>query len=168
VAGVSQSTSGGTIVATLGDASRASLNAKVTAGDARKLRPGMTVRIRLDSDPDRVVAATLASVSSAGEVDAQTRLTTFPIVIDVANDAGTAWINVPARAEIVLGTKLDALVLPDHCLLTEPGGRSFVMQAGEDRPRRTPVDVGVVSDDQVEILTGLEPGQIVLCRGASQ
>lgn len=164
VAGVSQSTSGGTVVATLGDASRASLNAKVTAGDARRLRPGMAVRIRLDSDPDRQVAAKLVSVSSAGEVDQQTRLTTFPIVIDVATDPKTAWINVPARAEIVMGVKDDAIVIPDHCLSTEPGGRSQVhLQNGGTVSSRT-VELGVVSEEHVEITSGIDAGDTILCR----
>ncbi len=167
VAGVSQSTSGGTVVATLGDASRASLNAKVTAGDARRLRPGMTVRIRLDSDPDRVVEAELVSVSSAGEVDSQTRLTTFPIIIDVATDRNTAWINVPARAEIVVGVKEGVVIIPDRCLTTQAGGRSRVhLQGGESAGR--PVELGVVSEDRVEITSGLDVGDTILCREEGQ
>jgi HlyD family secretion protein len=168
VAGVSQSTSGGTVVATLGNASRASLNAKVTAGDARRLRPGMEVRIRLDSEPDRTIQARLESVSSAGEVDQQTRLTTFPIVIDVATDGHTAWINVPARAEIVLAVKDDVVVVPDECLYTEAAGRSFVIEARDDGTATRPVEVGVVSLDTVEITSGLDVGQTIRCRGESR
>lgn len=168
VAGVSQSTSGGTVVATLGDASQASLNAKVTAADARRLRPGMPVRIRLDSDPDRAVDARLASVSSAGEVDEQTRLTTFPIVIDVATDGTTAWINVPARAEIVRAVKEGVVVVPDHCLTTEPGGRSLIRMQGGSEPSTRPVELGVVSEEQVEITSGLDVGDTILCRGGAR
>jgi multidrug efflux pump subunit AcrA (membrane-fusion protein) len=164
VAGLSQSTSGGTVVATLGNASRASLNARVTAVDARRLRVGMDVRIRLDSDPDRAIPARVVSVSSAGEVDQQTRLTTFPIVIDVPTDARTAWINVPARAEIVVGVKEDVVVLPDHCLTTEPGGRSLVLlqRGGESSTR--PVELGVMSEERVEVVSGLDAGDTILCR----
>jgi RND family efflux transporter MFP subunit len=168
VAGLSQSTAGGTIVATLGDASQASLSAKVTAGDAKRIAPGMDVRIRLDSDPERVVPARVQTVSSAGEVDQQTRLTTFPIVIDVTTDQGTAWINVPAQAEIVLRVKDDTIVIPDHCLRTDPSGKSTVtvQDGGASSPRT--VQVGIVSRDRVEITEGLDAGQTVLCRGAAQ
>jgi RND family efflux transporter MFP subunit len=83
VAGVTQSTSGGTVVVTLGDARQASLQAKVTAGDAKKLKPGMPTRLRLDSDPSRVVPGTVESVATAGEQDPSTRLTTFPVVITI-------------------------------------------------------------------------------------
>lgn len=166
VAGLSQSTAGGTVIVTLGDASQASLNAKVTAADAKRLAPGMDVRIRLDSDPDRIIRARLQTVSSAGEVDQQTRLTTFPIVIDVTTDEGAAWINVPAQAEIVLSVKKDVVVLPDHCLRTDPSGRSTVHIDGSQAP--TTVEVGTVSRERVEIVKGLEAGQTVLCRGGTR
>jgi macrolide-specific efflux system membrane fusion protein len=166
VAGLSQSSAGGTVIVTLGDASQASLGAKVTAGDAKRLAPGMDVRIRLDSDPDRVIPARLQTVSSAGEVDQQTRLTTFPILIDVTTDEGAAWINVPAQAEIVLSVKKDVVVLPDHCLRTDPSGRSSVHVQGAETP--VTVDVGTVSRERVEIASGLEDGQTVLCRGSAR
>jgi RND family efflux transporter MFP subunit len=167
VAGLSQSSAGGTVIVTLGDASQASLSAKVTAGDAKKLAAGMDVRIRLDSDPERVVPARVQTVSSAGEVDPQTRLTTFPLIIDVTTDKGTAWINVPAQAEIVLGVKADVVVIPDHCLRTDPAGKSSVFVRDGARQATRAVQVGVVSKERVEITSGLDAGQTVLCRAAS-
>lgn len=167
VAGLSQSTAGGTVIVTLGDASQASLNAKVTASDARRLEAGMKVRIRLDSDLERVVPARIQTVSTAGEVDTQTRLTTFPVVIDVTTDKDTAWINVPAQAEIVLAVKNDVVVIPDHCLRTDAGGRSTVLIQEDGGTATRPVQVGVVSRERVEITSGLEAGQTVLCRGTT-
>jgi multidrug efflux pump subunit AcrA (membrane-fusion protein) len=113
-----------------------------------------------------VIRARLQTVSSAGEVDQQTRLTTFPIVIDVTTDEGAAWINVPAQAEIVLSVKKDVVVLPDHCLRTDPSGRSSVNLQGAETPMT--VEVGTVSRERVEIASGLEAGQTVLCRGSAR
>ena len=69
VAGVSQSASGGSVLMTLGDARESALYAKATAADARRLRPGMAARVRLDSDPSNPLPAVVQSVSTAGDVD---------------------------------------------------------------------------------------------------
>ena len=165
VSGVSQSSSGGTVVLTLGDARKASLQAKVTAADARKLKPGMLARLRLDSEPERVRPGSVQSVATAGDQDQQTRLTTFPVVIGVDGAADAAWINVPAQVEIVLGSREDTIVVPDKCVRTDPGGRTHVfLQDGAAPARSHTVTLGTVAKDRVEIKDGLSIGQTLLCR----
>lgn len=165
VAGVSQSSNGGTVVMTLGDARAASLQAKVTAADARRLKAGMIARLRLDSDPDHVRPGRVQSVATAGDQDTQTRLTTFPVLITVDGAADSAWINVPARVEIVLGSRSDALVVSDGCVRTDPSGRThvFLQQDGQP-PRSQTVQLGTVARDRVEIAEGVSAGQSLLCR----
>jgi multidrug efflux pump subunit AcrA (membrane-fusion protein) len=165
VAGVAQSSTGGTIVITLGDAQEASLEAKVTATDARRLRAGLPTRLRLDSEPDLVRKGHVLSVATAGEQDASTRLTTFPVLISVDVEGSASWINVPAQAEIVIATRNDALVVPDGCIRTDPSGASMIMlrsEGGEDRPQT--VTVGAVREDQVELTAGASAGQVITCR----
>jgi HlyD family secretion protein len=165
VAGVSQSSSGGTVVMTLGDAREFSLQASVTAVDARRLAPGLPARLRLDSDPERVWSGTVSTVANAGDQDQQTRLTTFPVTIVVDGVADAAWINVPARAEIVVKSRDDVMVVPDTCIRTDAGGRTHVFLNEAGRPARSQdVQIGTVSNDRVEITSGLSLGQSLLCR----
>jgi HlyD family secretion protein len=165
VAGVAQSSTGGTIVITLGDAREASLEAKVTATDARRLRAGLETRLRLDSEPDRVRQGTVLSVASAGEQDASTRLTTFPVLISVEIEGSASWINVPAQAEIVIGRREGVVVVPDGCVRTDPAGRSHVILRGNGGAAvPQPVEIGVVQKDRVELTTGITAGQVVTCR----
>jgi RND family efflux transporter MFP subunit len=165
VAGVSQSSSGGTVVMTLGDAREFSLQTSVTAVDARRLEPGLPARLRLDSDPDRVWPGAVSTVANAGDQDQQTRLTTFPVTIVVEGVTDAAWINVPARAEIVLKSRDDVMVVPDTCIRTDAGGRTHVFVHEAGRPARSQdVQIGTVSSDRVEITGGLSLGQSLLCR----
>jgi multidrug efflux pump subunit AcrA (membrane-fusion protein) len=165
VAGVSQSSSGGTVVMTLGDAREFSLQASVTAVDARRLAPGLPARLRLDSDPERVWSGTVSTVANAGDQDQQTRLTTFPVTIVVDGVTDAAWINVPARAEIVLKARNDVMVVPDTCIRTDASGRTHVFLHEAGRPARSQdVQIGTVSSDRVEITGGLALGQSLLCR----
>lgn len=165
VAGVTQSNSGGTVVVTLGDARQASLQAKVTAADARRLSPGLTTRLKLDSEPDKVRMGRVQTVAAAGEQDQTSRLTTFPIIIAVEVDPNGSWINIPAQAEIVIGQRPGVLVVPDGCVRTNAGGQpqAFIKSASGP-PTPVTVELGTVEKDRVEVKSGLKAGQVILCR----
>jgi multidrug efflux pump subunit AcrA (membrane-fusion protein) len=164
VSGVNQSASGGTILMTLGDARESSLYAKATAADARRLKPGMPARVRLDSDAAQQLPAVVLSVSTAGDVDTSTRLTTFPIVVGLKTQPPGGWVNVPAQAEIVLSATVDSVVVPEKCVRSEPSGRSYVIVKQGFDTRMRMVEVGVIQKDRIQIRTGLNKGQTVVCR----
>jgi HlyD family secretion protein len=164
VAGVGNSASGGSILMTLGDARESSLFAKATAADARRLKPGQVARVRLDSDASQTLPGSVVSVSTAGDVDAQSRLTTFPIVIALKAQPPGGWVNVPAQAEIVLSATADSIVIPEFCVRTDPSGRSMIQIRQNMTDRWRSVEVGVVQKDKIQIRTGLEKGQSVVCR----
>ena len=164
VAGVSQSASGGSILMTLGDARESALYARATAADARRLKIGQPARVRLDSDATQNLPAEVKTVSTAGDVDPSSRLTTFPIVIALKAQPPGGWVNVPAQAEIILAGTVESVVIPERCVNTEGSGRSYVrLKDGFDTKYRA-VEVGVVSKDKIQIRTGLDKGQSVVCR----
>lgn len=166
VSGVSQSASGGTILMTLGDARESSLYAKATAADARRLKVGMAARVRLDSDAAQQLPATVLSISTAGDTDNSTRLTTFPIVIGLKAQPPGGWVNVPAQGEIVLSTTIESVVIPERCVRNDQSGRSYVVVRqgqGFDTRWRT-VEVGVLQKDRIQIRSGLQKGEAVQCR----
>jgi hypothetical protein len=149
---------------TLGDARESSLFAKATAADARRLKAGQVARVRLDSDATQVLPATVVSISTAGDVDTQSRLTTFPIVIALKAQPPGGWVNVPAQAEIVLSANADSIVIPEYCVRTDPSGRSMIQVRQNMTDRWRSVEVGVIQKDKIQIRTGLEKGQSVVCR----
>ena len=164
VAGVSQSASGGSVLMTLGDARESALYAKATAADARRLRPGMPARVRLDSDASMPIPAVVQSVSTAGDVDQNSRLTTFPVVVGLETQPPGGWVNVPAQAEIVLSATIDSVTIPERCVRTDPSGRSVVIVQGQSGTRTRTVELGVIHQDRIQVRSGLEEGQTVLCR----
>lgn len=165
VSGVNQSASGGTVLMTLGDARESSLYARATAVDARRLKPGLPARVRLDSDATQPLAAVVLSVSTAGDVDTQSRLTTFPIVIALKAQPPGGWVNVPAQAEIILSATVDSIAIPERCVRADPSGRSYVIVRQQTGDRMRIIDVGIVQNDRIQVRSGLEKGQTVVCRG---
>lgn len=67
------------------------------------------------------------------------------------------------RATVVLEQKDDALWLPPAAIRTF-GGRKFVVIKAGAGQQQVDVSLGIESEDRVEILTGLEEGQVVLGR----
>ena len=73
-------------------------------------------------------------------------------------------MNVPAQAEIVLSATIDSIVVPERCVMTDMGSRSYVrVKEGFDSKYRA-VEVGVLQKDKIQIRTGLDKGETVLCR----
>jgi HlyD family secretion protein len=163
VAGVS-STTGGSILMTLGDAKQSALYAKATAADARRLKPGLPARVRLDSDPSVVLAATVQSVSMAGDIDQSTRLTTFPVLVALQSQPAGGWVNVPAQADIVLSASTQSVSVPERCVRTDPSGRSWVRVRTQTGDRMRTVEVGVIQKDRIQIRSGIDAGDRVMCR----
>ncbi|MEW5981474.1 MAG: efflux RND transporter periplasmic adaptor subunit [Acidobacteriota bacterium] len=166
VAGVSQSTTGGSILMTLGDAQKSALYAKATAADAKRLRPGLAARVRLDSDAAEVLPATVQSVSMAGDIDQSTRLTTFPIVVALASQPPGGWVNVPAQADIILSARARSVSVPEGCVRSDPAGRSYVTVRTQMGNRTRVVEIGVIQKDRIQIRSGLEAGQTIVCRAS--
>jgi multidrug efflux pump subunit AcrA (membrane-fusion protein) len=62
---------------------------------------------------------------------------------------------------VVIAQKTGILWLPPQAVRTYDGRKFVVIQAGEGQ-RRVDVKLGIQSDDRVEIVEGLEVGQIVI------
>ena len=65
------------------------------------------------------------------------------------------------RVQVVLERRASALWLPPQAI-RKYEGRRFVVVQDSDGQRRVDVRIGITSDDRVEILEGLEVGQIVI------
>jgi len=163
VAGVS-STTGGSILMTLGDAKQSALYAKATAADAKRLKPGLAARVRLDSDTSDVLNGVVKSVSMAGDIDQSTRLTTFPVLVTLNAQPAGGWVNVPAQADIVLSASTRSVSVPERCVRTDPSGRSWVRVRGKTGDRSRTVEVGVIQKDRIQIRSGIDAGDLVVCR----
>jgi len=81
--------------------------------------------------------------------------------ISLEGDLSDLQLGDLARVIIVLEEKYDSLWLPPAAIRTFQG-RKFVIVQDVDRQRRVDVTIGIESDDRVEILEGLEEGQIVV------
>ena len=81
--------------------------------------------------------------------------------ISLEGDLSSLELGDLARVTIVLEEKDDVLWLPPAAIRLFQG-REFVIVQDVDRQRRVDVTIGIESDDRVEIVEGLEEGQIAV------
>jgi HlyD family secretion protein len=81
--------------------------------------------------------------------------------ISMEGDLSDLELGDLARVTIVLEEKDDVLWLPPEAIRTFQG-REFVIVQDVDRQRRVDVEIGIEGEDRVEILEGLEEGQLVV------
>ncbi|HEY0824563.1 MAG TPA: efflux RND transporter periplasmic adaptor subunit, partial [Ramlibacter sp.] len=131
-----------------------------------KIRPGQTALIDLDALPGRRFSALVLAVDPL--VDANGRSVGVRGCID--NRRLELRPGMFARVTPVFGVREGAKVIPEEAIVPQ-GGRQFVYRLvdGPDQDtriaQRVEVKVGVRQPGKVEILEGLQPGDVVVTAG---
>jgi RND family efflux transporter MFP subunit len=127
-------------------------------------------RVQVD-DAAKVSVDALGGEETTGRVvrispllDAQTR--TAAVEIEIPNPEGHLKGEMFARVDLNLTLQREAIFIPRQALVyrsAEPG----VFVVDSDVARFQPVRIGAADGDRIEAMEGLEPGQIIVTRGAN-
>jgi RND family efflux transporter MFP subunit len=105
-------------------------------------------------------------VTAVGDsIDPATR--TYLVVMKVPNPDHKLKAGVFARVEILPKAKSHVILVPREALRSEDG-RTYVLAVKEGRAVSTPVSVGIVSEDSVEVLRGVREGDEVVVGEAAR
>ncbi len=151
----------GALVATLVDPSLLRLRFKVTALEASCLEKGQSLGFRVREFPG-AFQAVLFHVSS--QADPASR--TVECVARVESPDARLRAGHFAEIRLEVGRKEKAITVPEAALLpTDRGYVAFVAEGGAARRRE--VTLGLhTAGGEVEVLTGLAPGDVLVVRGA--
>lgn len=129
-------------------------------GLATKIQPGQPVRLRAPAAPDHVVTAKIQEIKNLIN---NTSRSVYALV-EIDNPGG--WqAGGTVNAEIVLGERTDALVVPAQSVVLRPAGKVvYVVQNNIVKQRL--VKTGEKQEDMVEILEGLKAGEVIAFNGA--
>jgi HlyD family secretion protein len=131
----------------------------------RQLTEGQPAEIRLLTRPDLALPAVIRQMPApygsggSGVVQDRDQTTRFEL-LDTLGQELTAGTTV-GRISIVLERKEDVLWLPPDAVRSFEGRRFVVVREGE-RERRVTVRTGIQTEEQVEILEGVEAGDVVV------
>ncbi len=133
----------------------------VTGQDLNRLSAKQPVNVifnRYENQPVNGVVERLPQDNTSTQTEVQT-----DSAVHISYDAPNLDLEIGdlAAAVITLQQRPKVLYLPPAALRTFQGRRFVVVQDGE-RQRRVDVEVGIVSDDRVEITSGLKENQVVV------
>jgi RND family efflux transporter MFP subunit len=151
------------VYAVVGDLTQLEISADLTANDVLELEEGMKITAVLANRPGEEFTGQirrlpyLGATSSSGEdEDKTTRIT-----LDIDPSELDLEVGDLMRISVILEQKDNVLWLPPQAIRTFEGREFVVVQDGEFQAR-VDVKLGIESEDRVEILEGLEDGQVVI------
>jgi len=137
------------------DPDRLEVTAAIPAADAPRVLPGAAARVTSVPEPIALVVTTRA-VASSGGTDPVARLTFAP---------GPA-MPVDTRIDIEIdGEEHVGAVLVPADAIVRTGNLAVVLVAAGNRAERRVVTTGLSDADSVEIVSGVEAGELVITRG---
>jgi HlyD family secretion protein len=157
-----------TIIMTLGDLSELYVDGEVDEVDVGKIiseqriRPDLTARVTIESFKGRTFLGRVARIAPLGLEDSN-GIVTFEVRIILENPERLLLANMTANSQIILEEKKDVLLLSQGALITEGRSRyAMVYDPTSGIARRQEVTPGISDGREVEISSGLEPGQKVV------
>jgi len=131
------------------------LSLNLTEIDAPKIKIGNKATITLDAFLGKTFTGKIVSIDTVGIVSSG--VTVYPAVIklDSAND--NILSNMSAQANIIIDTKTDVLLVPFGSI---QNGKIKIMK--DNKVSGVPVETGLASDTQIEIVSGLSEGDTII------
>jgi HlyD family secretion protein len=128
--------------------------AKVPESDLGRLRLGMPASVRVESFPDRRFPAQLRQI--APRAIKTNNVTSFEVKLQLTQPAPQLRIGMTADVDFQTGNLGPRTLVPTVAVVTE-NGRPGVLLVGKDRePKFQPVELGVSSGRDTQIISGLE------------
>lgn len=151
-----------TIVVVLQETAELEARAEIPESELANIRPGDPALVHVEGLSEPIEAR----VSSASDtIDPATR--TYRVTMRVPNPEHRLKAGIFARIEILPQTRRDAILVPRESIRSE-SGRSRVLVVRDGRAAAIPVELGIVSDTQAEVLSGVPVGTEVIVGEAAR
>ena len=131
--------------------------------DVKYFRPGQKAMVTVDAYADQQFLGDIEFV--AFKADGLTK--TFRVKILLDNSAGLIRPGMMVRAYMLRRVVPDALAVPLFALL-DKGGERVLFVAENGRAQSRMVRLGIIDNDRVQILEGLQPGDQLIVTGQTE
>lgn len=160
------------------DLSRMAVFAQLNQADAQLIDIGAPVAVRLDAYPDAVfegrvdsMGAMAVGVGSSGGGGRGSRgasrssggqwVRQVPIEIEILSDDERIKPDLSASGDIRITYSESALVVPRAAIGHSDGGQVVWVQEDDDRFEIRPIEVGLLSDTEATVVSGLTAGEVI-------
>jgi RND family efflux transporter MFP subunit len=159
----------GTEILRVGDFSQVKISVQVSELEIRTIQVGQSVQVRLDAIPNQQFIGKVTRISP--DADATARL--LPVEVTIPNTGGKIGSGLLARVNFSQ-SETQRVVVPQTAVQTPEGQEKsttatlFTVQKEGDRSQvvARSVKLGKRNNGQVEILSGLKPGEAFVARSS--
>lgn len=127
--------------------------------DVVKIKIGQRATITLDSIPDKTFTGTVTTLDKIGSQSSG--VTSYPAIITLDSDNEHILPNMSANASIITDTKDAVIAIPQAAVQTQNGISSARVMRNR-QPETVQVELGIYSDTQIEITSGINEGDEVI------
>jgi RND family efflux transporter MFP subunit len=138
----------------------AALDASKGDAEVKEMFEGMPVSIIPDANTDVKLTGTIRQLPSPYGTGASDE-GAIHVTLDAPPSASSYQSGDKVTVVVQLASKEGALWLPPEAIRSA-GGRTFVIINSDSGPKRVDVEIGLQTRDKIEIISGLEEGQIVV------
>lgn len=152
------------VLMTVADMSKMQISVQVDESDIGKVMNGQKVLFTVDSYPGRNFSGKVVNVSNKASI--QQNVVYYPVTVDIDSPEGLLKPTMTARVTIQVGESKNTLVVPLSAVKQDKAGQNYVQVFRDGKTDNVNVQLGMTSDDRVEIINGLNEGdQVVVPKG---
>lgn len=152
------------VITIIGDIENLQCTAKIPERYVAALKPGLKAEITLEAYPEIIFTATVKDVSPV--LDAATR--TKSVVLDFDKKDSRINAGMFARVKLYTQNYSDLLVVPEKSLVTNNDDRYVFVTNEDNTVSKKMVTVGKSVDGMVQLVSGVNAGDKVVCEGMLQ
>jgi len=127
----------------------------------QRIRPGQALEVMSDTLPGERFSATVAAIDPQLDVQGRAVL----LRAELSNHDRRLHPGMFARVTLTLAERESVLVVPEQAVVPAPGEMNHVYRVVDDKAERVNVKTGARRDAQVEIVEGLQAGDVVVTAG---
>lgn len=184
IASASRDVGGGAVLLRMASLDTVEVRALVDERDIGRIKAGLPVKTTVASFPNQPFTGEVLRVGAEAVVEQN--VTTFPVIVRIANPSGLLKPGMNAEVEILIGEERDVLAVPNAALREDrdlevvaevvglsidslraqlrdfPSGALVAFVATDSTVRAVPVQIGLTDYDYSAVRSGLSEGDTVL------
>ena len=127
--------------------------------DVSQIKLGQKATVTLDSIADKTFTGKVVGVDKIGTY--MSGVTQYPAIIQLDSSSPQILPNMTVTANIIIAVEDNTLLVPSGAVI-EQDGQTLVRLLEKNRQQTVPVETGLISDMQTEIVAGLDEGNVVI------
>jgi macrolide-specific efflux system membrane fusion protein len=157
--GTSAAATGSNKLATIVAGEFATAEFSLTEIDIVKVKKGQKATIIVDALTDKSFTGKVIGIDKSGSVSSG--VTTYPITVQITTTSDEILPNMTVTASIITETKDDVLIIPAGVTQTL-GTQAAVTVLKDKKTQQVPVQLGLASENNVEVVSGLAEGDEIV------